>query len=205
MVNEKVASKFAARKAPRSSPATASVSRGGIFDYAFGSRVSYAATQTTPGIPAAGALSYYVRAARVASFGTGANGANELIDLVHRIPSAYHPGAAFMMHRRRWRRQEAQGRRRPVRLAERDGRGPAAATVGLPRLRGVGRSDDRGGLVPSCSATSALAIRSLIVRACGFSAIPFTSKPFVLFYSTKRVRGDVKNFQAISAFKFSAT
>jgi len=33
---------------------------------------------------------------------------------------------------------------------------------------------------------------------------PFTQKPFVLFYTTKRVGGDVTNFDAIKFIKFAA-
>ncbi|HCZ48506.1 MAG TPA: phage major capsid protein, partial [Gammaproteobacteria bacterium] len=33
---------------------------------------------------------------------------------------------------------------------------------------------------------------------------PYTSKPFVKFYTTKRVGGDVTNFDAIKLVKFSA-
>jgi HK97 family phage major capsid protein len=34
---------------------------------------------------------------------------------------------------------------------------------------------------------------------------PYTSKPFVLFYTTKRVGGGVQNFDAIKVMKFAAS
>ncbi len=34
---------------------------------------------------------------------------------------------------------------------------------------------------------------------------PFSAKPFVQFYTTKRVGGDVSNFDAIKLFKISAS
>ena len=33
---------------------------------------------------------------------------------------------------------------------------------------------------------------------------PYSSKPFVLFYTTKRVGGDITNFEAIAIQKISA-
>lgn len=34
---------------------------------------------------------------------------------------------------------------------------------------------------------------------------PFSAKPFVLFYTTKRVGGGVQNFEAIKLMKFAAS
>ena len=47
----------------------------------------------------------------------------------------------------------------------------------------------------------------LIVDRAGVRVLrdPFTAKPYVLFYTTKRVGGGVQNFDAIKVMKFSAT
>jgi HK97 family phage major capsid protein len=34
---------------------------------------------------------------------------------------------------------------------------------------------------------------------------PYTSKPYILFYTTKRVGGGVQNFEAIKLLKFAAS
>ena len=47
----------------------------------------------------------------------------------------------------------------------------------------------------------------LIVDRTGVRVLrdPFTNKPYVHFYTTKRVGGDVVNFDAIKLMKFSAS
>lgn len=47
----------------------------------------------------------------------------------------------------------------------------------------------------------------LIVDRAGVRVLrdPFTAKPYVLFYTTKRVGGGVQNFDAIKVMKFAAT
>jgi HK97 family phage major capsid protein len=34
---------------------------------------------------------------------------------------------------------------------------------------------------------------------------PFTAKPYILFYTTKRVGGDVQDFDAIKVLKFAVS
>jgi HK97 family phage major capsid protein len=45
----------------------------------------------------------------------------------------------------------------------------------------------------------------LIVDRMGTQVLrdPYTSKPYVLFYTTKRVGGGVQNFEAIKLLKFA--
>jgi HK97 family phage major capsid protein len=47
----------------------------------------------------------------------------------------------------------------------------------------------------------------LVVDRIGIRVLrdPYTSKPFILFYTTKRVGGGVKNFEAIKLLKFAAS
>ena len=51
-------------------------------------------------------------------------------------------------------------------------------------------------------AISAPATPSLNARICGCLRDPFSAKPHVLFYATKRVGGDVSDFAAIKLMKF---
>ena len=46
--------------------------------------------------------------------------------------------------------------------------------------------------------------RSSTASACASCAIPIRAKPYVLFYTTKRVGGGVQNFEAIKLLKFAA-
>jgi HK97 family phage major capsid protein len=47
----------------------------------------------------------------------------------------------------------------------------------------------------------------LIVDRAGVQVLrdPYTAKPFVLFYTTKRVGGGVQDFDAIKLLKFAAS
>ncbi len=47
----------------------------------------------------------------------------------------------------------------------------------------------------------------LIVDRAGLRVLrdPYSAKPYVLFYTTKRVGGGVQNFDAIKLLKFSAS
>ncbi len=49
--------------------------------------------------------------------------------------------------------------------------------------------------------------RTVAERLCGIRVLrdPFSAKPFVQFYTTKRVGGDVTNFDAIKLFKIAAS
>ncbi len=47
----------------------------------------------------------------------------------------------------------------------------------------------------------------LIVDRAGVTVLrdPFTAKPYVLFYTTKRVGGGIQDFEAIKVLKFAAS
>jgi HK97 family phage major capsid protein len=47
----------------------------------------------------------------------------------------------------------------------------------------------------------------LVVERTGVHMLrdPFTAKPYVLFYTTKRVGGGVQNFEAIKLLKMAAS
>ena len=56
----------------------------------------------------------------------------------------------------------------------------------------------------SRSAISAAATWSSTAPASACCAIPTRAKPYVLFYTTKRVGGGVQDFDAIKLLKFAA-
>ena len=77
---------------------------------------------------------------------------------------------------------------------------------GLPGGRGRGHAGHRGELAArSRSAISAAAIWSSTAQGVRVLRDPFTAKPYVLFYTTKRVGGGVQDFDAIKLLKFAAS
>jgi len=64
------------------------------------------------------------------------------------------------------------------------------------------------GLHPACSRLFGDFQRGyLIVDRAGVRVLrdPYSAKPYVLFYTTKRVGGGVQNFDAIKVMKFAAS
>ena len=131
--------------------------------------------------------------------------ADALIDLVYALPAAYRSGAVFLMNSR----TAAQVRR----MKDADGHylwtegltaGQPAQLLGHP-VRIVEEMPD--------IAADAAAIAFGNFQA-GYTVVdhrdvrtlrdPFSAKPHVLFYTTKRVGGDVTDFAAIKVLRFSA-
>ncbi len=164
-----------------------------------------------------GFLSYTFAANAAAAWGqigyvaSGADGdfaeddpADALIDLIYAPRAQYRPNAHFVMNRR----TAAKVRK----LKDGDGNyvwQPALTAGQLPQLLGypVQEIED----MPDVgSGTTAIAFGDfargyLIVDRAGISVLrdPYSAKPYVLFYTTKRVGGGVQNFDAIKVLKFS--
>ena len=134
------------------------------------------------------------------------NPTDALIDLVYAPKAQYRPNAHFVMNRR----TAAKIRK----FKDSDGNyiwQPALAAGNLPLLLGypVQELED----MPDVAA-NALSIAFgdfakgyLIVDRAGISVLrdPYSAKPYVLFYTTKRVGGGVQNFDAIKVMKFAAS
>ncbi len=132
--------------------------------------------------------------------------ADALIDLIYAPKSQYRPNAHFVMNRR----TAAKVRK----LKDGDGTyvwQPALTAGQLPLLLGypVQEIED---MPDVASGTAAIAFGDfargyLIVDRAGISVLrdPYSAKPYVLFYTTKRVGGGVQNFDAIKVMKFSAS
>jgi HK97 family phage major capsid protein len=146
----------------------------------------------------------------IASGAAGAFAASDpsdkLIDLVYALKAGYRQNAHFVMNRK------TQSAIRKMKDA--DGNylwQPAASADAKPSLLGfpVVEAED----MPDIAANSfAVAFGDfgrgyLIVDRLGVRVLrdPYSAKPYVLFYTTKRVGGGVQNFEAIKLLKFAAS
>jgi HK97 family phage major capsid protein len=142
-------------------------------------------------------------------YGVNPNGANKLIDLVHKLNANYRKGANWAMNRR------VLGTTRQLN----DGSGATAGTgnyLWLPALIAGQLSTLLGYPVTEADDMTDLAANSLSVAfgnfKIGYQIVdrigtrvlrdPFTAKPYVLFYTTGRVGGDLLHFDAIKFLKF---
>jgi HK97 family phage major capsid protein len=129
-----------------------------------------------------------------------------LIDLIYAPKAQYRPNAHFLMNRR----TAAKIRK----FKDSDGNyiwQPASAAGALPLLLGypVQEIED----MPDVAANAApvafgdFAKGYLIVDRAGISVLrdPYSAKPYVLFYTTRRVGGGVQNFDAIKVLKVAAS
>ena len=130
--------------------------------------------------------------------------ADALVDLVYALKSGYRQNAAWMMNRK------TQGEIRKIK----DAAGnylwqPAAAAAAPASLLGypVTEAETMPSVAPDGYAIAFGDFRRgyLIVDRIGIRVLrdPFSAKPYVLFYTTKRVGGGVQNFEAIKLMKFS--
>lgn len=149
-----------------------------------------------------GKMGYYVSGG-AAGF-AASDPTNALIDLVYGLKQGYRNDARFLMNR------FTQGAIRKLK----DGQGnyiwQPGAQAGQPaQLLGYAVTDDDN--MPDIAAGSfpiafgAFKRGYQIVDRNGVRVLrdPYTAKPHVLFYTTKRVGGGVKNFEAIKLFKIS--
>lgn len=139
-----------------------------------------------------------------ASYGTSDTGAQKLVTLVHSLKTAYRQGAVFAMNR------NTVGQTRLLKDAQ-------GAFIWLPSMQVGQPSTLLAYPVVEMEDMSDIGTGNLsvafgnfgdgyqIVDRQGIRVLrdPYTSKPYVLFYTTKRVGGDVLNFEAIKFLKFS--
>jgi len=134
------------------------------------------------------------------------NASDVLIDLVYALKAGYRQNASWLMNRR------VQGALR--KLKDADGNylwQPAATADGKARFMGFELVEAED--MPNIAANSvSIAFGDfkrgyLIVDRQGVSVLrdPFSSKPYVLFYTTKRVGGGIADFDAIKLLKFAVS
>jgi HK97 family phage major capsid protein len=133
------------------------------------------------------------------------NAGDVLIDLVYAVKAGYRANGHFVMNRA----TQAQVRKM------KDGDGsylwqPAAEPGQSPTLLGfpIAESEDMPDIAANSLSIAFGDFRRgyLIVDRVGIRVLrdPYSSKPYVLFYTTKRVGGGVQDFDAIKLLKFAA-
>lgn len=139
------------------------------------------------------------------SFGTAPNGSDVLIDLVHTLKTAYRSGARWAMNR------GVLGQARKLKDAEGNYLWLPSMTANQPSTLlgyGVSELEDMPDL-----ATGSLSIAFgdfreayLIVDRSGIRVVrdELTNKPFIRFYTVKRVGGGLINSDALKFLQFSA-
>ncbi len=150
----------------------------------------------------------YVATGTTGAFKTTADGddSDNLIDLVYSLKSGYRQGARFVMNRK------TQGEVRKIQDA--DGNkiwqpglqnGQPASLLGYP----ITEAEDMPDIAADSFSIAFGDFRRgyLIVDRVGIRILrdPFSSKPYVLFYTTKRVGGGVKMFEPIKLLKFGTS
>ncbi len=149
---------------------------------------------------------------KLGSVKTGADGAfadtagsDALIDLIYTLKAGYRQNASFVMNRR----SQAAIRK----LKDSDGNylwQPPAAVGAKASLMNFAITEAED-MPDIASGTKAIAFGDfkrgyLIVDRLGLRILrdPFSAKPYVLFYTTKRVGGGVQDFDAIKLLDFAA-
>jgi HK97 family phage major capsid protein len=134
------------------------------------------------------------------------NPADVLIDLIYAVAAGYRQNASFVMNRK----TQAAVRK----FKDASGNylwSPPAAPLGKANLIGFPLADAEE--MPDIAANSlSIAFGDfrrgyLVVDRAGVRVLrdPYSAKPYVLFYTTKRVGGGVQDFDAIKVLKFSAS
>jgi HK97 family phage major capsid protein len=142
-----------------------------------------------------------------ADFGASGSGSDELIDLVHTMKPQYRAGAVWTANR--------------LTMAEvrklKDGQGNYLWQMGNvqngqpAQLLGFGivEMEDMPDIAANIYAMAFANFKEgyQIVDRQGIRVLrdPYTAKPYVKFYMTRRVGGDVKNFDAIKLLKFGTS
>ncbi len=134
------------------------------------------------------------------------NGSDVLVDLVYALKAGYRQNASWVMNRKT----------QSVVRKLKDSTGnylwqPAATADGKATLMGFDLVEAEA--MPDIAANSlSIAFGDfkrgyLVVDRQGVNVLrdPYSAKPYVLFYTTKRVGGGVQNFDAIKLLKFAAS
>ena len=135
------------------------------------------------------------------------NPADALIDLIFTLKSAYRPNGTFLFNRKTMaairKLKDGQGNYL-VDLRLRDG-ALVETIFGYPALEVEGMPDIAANSISA--AFGDFRRGYTVVDRVGTRVLrdPYTSKPYVLFYTTKRVGGGVSNFEAIKLLKFAAS
>ncbi|HEY0053517.1 MAG TPA: phage major capsid protein [Caulobacteraceae bacterium] len=147
----------------------------------------------------------YVASGAAGAF-AASNPVDKLIDLIYTPKARYRPGGRFVMNRK------TLSSIRKFKDADGNYVWSAASQPGAPSTL-LGYPVTEIEAMPDVAANSlSIAFGDfqkgyLIVDRAGVRVLrdPYSAKPYVLFYTTKRVGGGVQNFDAIKLMKFSAS
>ena len=146
----------------------------------------------------------------IASGGAGAfassNPSDALIDLIYSLKAGYRQNASFVMNRktqsavRKLKDTTGQYLWQPPAVA-----GGRASLMTFPVVEAEDMPDIAAGSLSI--AFGDFGRGYLIVDRAGVSVLrdPYSAKPYVLFYTTKRVGGGIQDFDAIKLMKFAAS
>lgn len=166
--------------------------------------LTYPTANTADGVRAFGTLQY-VAAGAAGNF-VGTNPGDKLVDLVHALRAPYRQGAAFVMNSatlaavRKFKTADGAFLWQPA-MSE----GQPQSLLGYP----VVEAEDMPVIAAdSLSIAFGNFTAGYVIADRGETAIlrdPYTNKPFVHFYATKRVGGALMNSEAIKVMKFAAS
>jgi HK97 family phage major capsid protein len=134
------------------------------------------------------------------------NPSDRLVDLVYSVKAAYRQNGAFVMNRKTQAEirkfKDAQGHYLWQPPAQAGGR---ASLMGFPVVESEHMPDIAAGATPI--AFGDFRRGYLVVDRTGLRILrdPYSAKPYVLFYTTKRVGGGVQDFSAIKLMKIAAS
>jgi HK97 family phage major capsid protein len=147
----------------------------------------------------------YIATGSAGAFASSGPG-DVLIDAAYALKAGHRQNASFVMNR------TTQGSIRKFKDADGNYLWQPPATPGQPAsLMGfpVTEAEDMPDVAASAYAIAIGDFRAgyLVVDRTGVRVLrdPYSAKPYVLFYTTKRVGGGVQNFEAIKLIKFAAS
>lgn len=137
--------------------------------------------------------------------GFGADPSDRLVELIYALKAGHRQNGRFVMNRK------TQSQIRKFKDADGNylwtppaGAGQQAALMGFP----VVEAEDMPDIAANSASIAFGDFRRgyLVVDRTGVRILrdPYSAKPYVLFYTTKRVGGGVQNFEAIKLLKFAA-
>lgn len=150
-----------------------------------------------------GNLGYIATGAAGAWKSTGPS--DTLVDIIYALKAGHRQNGTFMMNRkvqadiRKFKDADGNYLWRPPASA-----GQAASLMGFP----IAEAEEMPDVAEGSLSIAFGDFRSgyLVVDRAGVRILrdPYSAKPYVLFYTTKRVGGGVQNFEAIKLVKFAA-
>jgi HK97 family phage major capsid protein len=150
-----------------------------------------------------GNLGYIATGAAGAWKSTGPS--DTLVDVIYALKAGHRQNGTFMMNRkvqadiRKFKDADGNYLWRPPASA-----GQAASLMGFP----IAEAEEMPDVADNSLSIAFGDFRSgyLVVDRAGVRILrdPYSAKPYVLFYTTKRVGGGVQNFEAIKLVKFAA-